>query len=122
MVSVTVAQGETHIQLTAGLTAEDSAGVMSALAFVKPFYTGTSVATGQDAFEFAQAVAATLALLRTDAETRIAGLLFELPVIDAGAAESIEQRFGKEITDLVAGIRQLMRLQELTFSQQEAVH
>jgi GTP pyrophosphokinase len=121
MVSIAVAQGETHVQLSAGLTAEDSAGVMSALAFVKPFYTGTSVVTGQDAFEFAQAVAATLALLRTDAETRIAGLLFELPVIDAGAAESIEQRFGKEIADLVAGIRQLMRLQELTFGQQEAV-
>ncbi|MDB5762571.1 MAG: relA [Herminiimonas sp.] len=120
MVSIAAAQTETHVQLSAGLAAEDSARVMAALAFVKPLYAGRTVGTGQDAFEFSQGVATVLASLKIDAETRIAALLFELPVIDAAAAESIEPRFGKEVADLVIGIRQLMRLHEQTFGQQEA--
>lgn len=121
MVSIAAAQSEAHVRLSGGLTVEDDARVMAALAFVRPLYTGTTVATGQDTFEFSQAVAATLALLKTDAETRIAGLLFELPIIDPHAAESIEARFGKEVADLVTGIRQLMRLHEMTFGQQEVI-
>jgi GTP pyrophosphokinase len=121
MVSVAFAQSETHVQLTAGLTAEEGARVMDASAFVKPLYSGKAASNGQDAFEFSLGVAATLALLKTDAETRIAGLLFELPAVDSKSAESMEQRFGKEITDLVTGIRQLMRLHELTFGQQEII-
>ncbi|OGB22994.1 MAG: GTP pyrophosphokinase [Burkholderiales bacterium RIFCSPLOWO2_02_FULL_57_36] len=119
MVSIAAAQNEAHVQLTASLGAEDSARVMDALAFVKPIYQGTTVATDQDRFDFCQGVATTLALLETDAETRIAGLLFELPAIDAVAAGTIELRFGTEVAVLVAGIRQLMRLHEITFSQQQ---
>jgi GTP pyrophosphokinase len=121
MVSIVAAQGEAHVQLSGGLTDEDDARVMAALAFVKPLYTGATVPTGQDTFEFSQGVATTLALLKTDAETRIAGLLFALPLVDASAAESIEAHFGKEVADLVNGIRQLMRLHEVTFGQQEIV-
>jgi GTP pyrophosphokinase len=119
MVSIASAQSETHVQLSSGLTEQDSLRVMDALAFVKPIYTGKSVSTGQDAFEFSQGVATVLAQLKTDADTRISGLLFELPVIDPQLAESIEARFGTEVADLVTGIRQLMRLHELTFAQQE---
>ena len=121
MVSIAAAHNETHVQLSAGLSAEDGARVMDALAFVKPIYQGTAVATDQDRFEFCQGVATTLALMETDAETRIAGLLFELPAIDAEAAGTIESRFGSEIADLVTGVRQLMRLHETTFSQHETV-
>lgn len=121
MVSIAVAHSDTSDQLTSGLSAEDSARVMEALAFVKPLYTGKTVVTGQDAFDFSQGVATVLASLKTDAETRIASLLFELPVIDSKAAEGIEGRFGKEIADLVTGIRQLMRLHEMTFGQQEVI-
>ena len=119
MVSIVATPGEVSAQLSAGLSAEDSARVQDALAFVEPFYRGKTVATGQDTFEFAQGAATTLSLLNTDADTRIAGLLFELPVVDPKAAESIEERFGIEIADLVAGIRQLMRLHEQTFGYQE---
>ena len=119
MVSIAALKSETPEQLTAGLNAEDSARVLAALAFVKPIYENKIVVTGQDAFIFAQGVATTLAQLKTDVDTRIAGLLFELPVIDPKVADSIEARFGKEIADLVAGIRQLMRLHEVTFGQQE---
>ncbi|HWV62022.1 MAG TPA: bifunctional (p)ppGpp synthetase/guanosine-3',5'-bis(diphosphate) 3'-pyrophosphohydrolase, partial [Oxalicibacterium sp.] len=43
---------------------------------------------------------------------------FELAELDPAAAEKIAERFGKEVADLVTGIRQLMRLHELTFVQQ----
>jgi GTP pyrophosphokinase len=121
MVSVVATQSETSVQLSSGLTAEDSARVMDALAFIEPLYRGKSVVTGQDAFDFAQGISTTLALLNTDVDTRIASLLFELPIIDAKASETIEARFGKDISDLVAGIRQLMRLHGQTFGQQETV-
>ncbi len=119
MVSIVATPSEAHVQLTAGLSAEDGARVQDALAFIEPIYRGKTVPTGQDTFEFAQGAATTLALLNADADTRIAGLLFELPVVDPKAAESIESRFGPDIADLVGNIRQLMRLHEQTFGYQE---
>jgi GTP pyrophosphokinase len=119
MVSIVATQSDTHLQLSAGLTADDSARVTDALAFIEPFYRDNAVATGQNAFAFAQGVATTLAWLNTDADTRIAGLLFDLPLFDAKAAEGIEARFGKDVADLVRGIRQLMKLHVQTFGQKE---
>jgi GTP pyrophosphokinase len=121
MVSLAVTQSDINQQLTAGLSAEDSVRLVAALEFVKPLYAGKAIITGQDAFAFSQGVVAVLAGLKTDADTRVAGILFELAVFDAKAAEIIEARFGKEIGDQVAGIRQLMRLHESTFSQQEVL-
>jgi GTP pyrophosphokinase len=127
MVSVASSQSDTHELLRSGLTEHDSARVMDALAFVKPFYSGKTVSAGKDAFEseqdtfeFAQGVATVLAQLETDADTRIAALLFELENINPAAAEKIAERFGTEVYDLVAGVRQLMRLHETTFVQHEA--
>ncbi|HYD96118.1 MAG TPA: bifunctional (p)ppGpp synthetase/guanosine-3',5'-bis(diphosphate) 3'-pyrophosphohydrolase [Noviherbaspirillum sp.] len=119
MVSIVATPSEAHVHLSAGLTAEDSARVLDALAFVEPIYRGKAVPTGQDTFAFAQGTALTLSLLNSDADSRIAGLLFELPAIDPKAAEGIEARFGADIADLVGGIRQLMRLHEQTFGYQE---
>lgn len=121
MVSIAATQSDAQTQLSSGLTAEDGARVLEALGFIEPSYSGKTVATGQDAFAFAQGVAMALTQLNTDADTRIAGLLFELPVLDPVAAEGMETRFGKEIADLVGGIRQLMRLHEQTFGQKEVV-
>lgn len=120
MVSVAATQSETHEQLSSGLSVEDGARVMQAFEFIKPLYEGKTVATGQDAFEFMQGVATTLALLNTDADTRIAALLFELPVLAPTAMGEIEDRFGAEIVELVVDIRQLIRLHEQTFGQLEA--
>jgi len=119
MVSIAATQSDTQAKLSSGLTVDDGARVLDALAFIEPIYRGKKVSTGQDAFEFAQGVAATLAHLNTDADTRIAGLLFELPVLDINAAVALEARFGTEIADLVAGIRQLMRLHDQTFGYQD---
>ncbi len=118
MVSVANLQSDIPTQLTAGLSAQDSQRVLDAYDFVMPLYVGKSVVTGQGALDFAQGVATTLASLKGDAETIITGMLFELPVINAEAAENIETRFGKDVIDLVTGTRQLMRLRELTFGQQ----
>ncbi|WP_194723519.1 RelA/SpoT family protein [Noviherbaspirillum malthae] len=115
MVSIVASPSETHVQLTAGLTAEDGARVLDALAFVEPIYRDHLVVTGQDAFAFSQGVATTLALLNTDTDSRIAGLLFELAEFDPAAYDCIEERFGKEISDLVTGIRTLMKLHGQTF-------
>ena len=120
MVSIAAANDEVAVQLVAGLSEADARHVLAALEFVRPLYSGNPVATGQDAFVFSENVAVTLASLATDAETRIAGLLFELPMIDAKAAEQIEARFGAESAALVDRIRQLMRLHEMTFGQHRA--
>ncbi|TFW10502.1 bifunctional (p)ppGpp synthetase/guanosine-3',5'-bis(diphosphate) 3'-pyrophosphohydrolase [Oxalobacteraceae bacterium OM1] len=119
MVSIVAKPSEAPVQLSSGLTPEDSARVLDALAYVQPHYEGRTVITGQDAFAFAQGVSATLASLNTDADTRIAGLLFELARVDSAEADKMEAHFGKEVADLVSGIRQLMRLHEQAFSQAE---
>jgi GTP pyrophosphokinase len=118
MVSLAATQSETHL-LIAGLTADESARVVAALEFVKPIYSGKKVVTGQDAFVFVQGVTRVLASLKTDVDTRVAGVLFELTMLDPVVAETIEARFGKEIADMVTGVRQLMRLHETALAQQE---
>ena len=111
MVSVvTVREG--NEQMTVGLSADDSARLMAAADFVRGPYLNRTVTTGQDAMAFSSGVVATLAGLRTDVDTRIAGMLFELVAIDQTLAAQIESRFGKEIAHMVAGIHQLMRLHE----------
>jgi GTP pyrophosphokinase len=112
MVSVATLDGDE--QLTAGLRAEDGARLMAAVAFATGPYAGKQVPTGQDAMAFSRGVVSALASLKTDIDTRLAGMLFELTAIAPEAAAQIEPRFGKEVADMVAGIRQLMRLHEGT--------
>ena len=111
MVSV-VAITQGNDQLAQGLSADDAARLKAATEFVRDAYFNRVVPTGQDAMAFSAGVVATLAGLKTDADTRIAGMLFELVALDASLAEQIESQFGKEIADMVSGIRQLMRLHE----------
>ncbi|WP_050476739.1 RelA/SpoT family protein [Herbaspirillum rhizosphaerae] len=121
MVSVVAVPQEGSAPIVAGLSPEDAARVLSALAFVEPLYAGKPIPSGQDALQFVQGVVSVLTALNVDAETRIAGLLFELHVLDLDAAALIEERFGKDITDLVAGVRQLMRFHSLTFQHPQEV-
>jgi GTP pyrophosphokinase len=112
------ALGSATARLVQGLSPEDSARVEDALAYAGDAYQDKLCSFGQNALEFSIGVASTLAYLRSDAETRIAGLLFELAVIEPSAAAGLETRFGKEVTDLVTGVRQLIRLREMTVGQQ----
>ncbi|MDF3036217.1 MAG: bifunctional (p)ppGpp synthetase/guanosine-3,5-bis(diphosphate) 3-pyrophosphohydrolase [Paucimonas sp.] len=116
MVSTVLAHGVAEEQLTVGLSGEEAGRVLDAVSFVKPVYSGHVLVTGQDAFNFSLGVALTLSQLNTDADSRVAALLFELPVIDAKASEGIAARFGQQAAELVSDVRQLMRLHEITFS------
>ncbi|MBQ5947261.1 bifunctional (p)ppGpp synthetase/guanosine-3',5'-bis(diphosphate) 3'-pyrophosphohydrolase [Massilia sp. ST3] len=110
----TAALGDARAQLVQGLSPEDCARVHGALDYASEAYGERLASSGQNAFEFSLGVAGTLAYLRTDTETRIAGLLFELAIFDAAAADKLEERFGKEVADLVRGQFQLIRLRDLT--------
>jgi len=105
--------------LLEGLSESDAARVVQALEFVTPYYEDHCIKTEQNALQFVVGVASTLALLRTDVDTRIAGLLFELSEVNPLAAAKIEAKFGKEIAELVAGVRRLMRLREATLTQHD---
>lgn len=117
MVSISATGSQS--QLLEGLSENECDRVMAALEFITPLYAHRQVVTEQNALQFVQGVVATLAMLRTDVDTRIAGLLFELPELSPVAAEQIESRFGKEIADLVSGIRRLMRLREAALTQHD---
>ena len=110
--------GSATTQLVEGLGAEDCARVQAALAYASEAYADRVCSSGQNAFEFALGVANTLAFLRSDAETRIAGLMFELTVLDPKAVTGLETRVGREATDLVTGVRQLIRLRDMTVGHQ----
>jgi len=117
MVSITALTSATSEQLVQGLSPDDSARMLAALDFASGAYGDKVCASGQAAIDFAVGVAGTLAFMRTDVETRIAGLMFELTLLDTTQAPIIEPRFGQEVSDLVAGVRQLIRLRELTQTQ-----
>ena len=108
------ALGSATAELVQGLGAEDGARVEAALAYASEAYQNKLCTSGQGALEFSVGVASTLAFLRSDAETRIAAVLFEMTVIEPAAAAGLETRFGKEVTDLVSGVRQLIRLRDMT--------
>ncbi|MBC7860887.1 MAG: bifunctional (p)ppGpp synthetase/guanosine-3',5'-bis(diphosphate) 3'-pyrophosphohydrolase [Burkholderiaceae bacterium] len=117
MVSIAIQDGASAGQLLQGLGEADSARVRDALAYAAEVYAGRLNFSGQPAFEFSLGVANTLAFLRSDAETRIAGLLFELTLLEPTQAGLLEARFGQQVADLAAGVRQLIRLRELTLGQ-----
>ena len=116
---VSLSASITESQLVEGLSAADAERVKQALEFVTPYYEDHCIITEQNALQFAVGVASTLAMLKTDVDTRIAALLFELTEANPLAAEKIEARFGKEISELVAGVRRLLRLREATLTQHD---
>ncbi|RJG14652.1 RelA/SpoT family protein [Massilia cavernae] len=118
MVSI-AALGSATTQLVQGLSPDDAARVKAALDYAGEAYEGKTCTSGQDALDFSIGVAGTLAYLNTDAETRIAGLLFELTVLDPDASAGLEARVGKDATDLVSGVRQLIRLRDMTVGQKD---
>jgi GTP pyrophosphokinase len=73
MVSITALTSATSEQLVQGLSPDDSARMLSALDFASTAYGDKVCTSGQAAIEFSVGVAGTLAFLRTDVETRIAG-------------------------------------------------
>ena len=71
MVSIAGPQSNDSGNFCAGLSESDAARVLAAQAFVAPVYFSHNVVTGENALAFSEGVAATLASLKTDADTRI---------------------------------------------------
>ncbi|HAV34759.1 MAG TPA: GTP pyrophosphokinase [Massilia sp.] len=113
----TAALGDATTQLVQGLSPEECARVQHALDYAAAAYGERVIASGQNAFEFSLGVAGTLAYLRSDVETRIAGLLFELALFEPELVETLEQLFGAEVATQVRGVQQLIRLRDLTLGQ-----
>ena len=113
----TAALGDATTQLVQGLSPEECARVQHALDYAAAAYGERTLASHQNAFEFSLGVAGTLAYLRSDVETRIAGLLFELAMFEPAIVETLEQLFGSEVATLVRGVQQLIRLRDLTVAQ-----
>lgn len=114
----TAALGDATTQLVSGLNPEECARVQDALDYAAVAYGERACSSGQNAFEFSLGVAGTLAYLRTDVETRIAGLLFELAIVEPPLVETLERLFGAEVASLVRGVQQLIRLRDLTVGHQ----
>ena len=112
------ALGDARRQLTEGLAPDDSLRVQEALDYAGEAYGERTCASGDSALAFSLGVAGTLAYLRSDAPTRIAGLLFELALMEPAEGATFEHRFGKEVADLVGGVQQLIRLRDLTVGHQ----
>lgn len=104
--------------LTAGLNREDAQRLALALEFVTELYEGRRLGTGEEALEHALGLAAGIAQLRLDADARMAGLLFAAPSFAprnaAAMQEELQQRFGRTVASLVAGITRLNSLRVLT--------
>ena len=106
--------GDTKTGLVQGLSPEDCVRVHAALDYACGAYGARLAGSGQSAFEFSLGAAGTLAYLNTDAETRIAGLVFELALMDPAVFTDLEERFGAGVVALVQGVHQLIRLRDLT--------
>jgi GTP pyrophosphokinase len=86
--------------------------VEAALALATERVGDAAGSTGEPIVEHARGVLAILERLRVDEPTRVAAVLFGLG--EACPLEAIESRFGQEVRTLVGGMRQLLRLKDLT--------
>jgi GTP pyrophosphokinase len=109
--------GDAKTGLVQGLSVDDCVRVHGALDYAFGAYGARLAGSGQSAFEFSLGAAGTLAYLNTDAETRIAGLLFELALMEPAVFADLEERFGADVVALVQGVHQLIRLRDLTAGQ-----
>jgi len=100
--------------IAAGLPEADVLRLRQACEFALTIYAGKPLGTGEPALEHALGLAASLAALRLDAETRIAGLLFAAPQYLADSQEKLTATFGPVVASLVAGIAKLNRLRVVT--------
>lgn len=124
---------DTLVTLTMGLDPAASSSVMGALALARELYAGRTLPTGEDMLSHAIGMAAIVADLEVDVDTRVAALLFasgdilqaqahgqagdgRAPVSGAGqsAHEALGDRFGAAVADLVLGLQRLKGLRLAT--------
>jgi GTP pyrophosphokinase len=102
------------VPIAAGLPEADALRLGRAYEFARSIYADKRLGTGEPALEHALGLAASLAALRLDAETRIAGILFAAPQYLADGQDKLAADFGPVVASLVAGIAKLNRLRVVT--------
>ena len=100
--------------IAAGLPEADAVRLRRAYALALTIYADKLLGTGEPALEHALGAATSLAALRLDAETRIAGLLFAAPQYLPDSQDQLVAGFGPAVAGLVAGIAKLNRLRVVT--------
>ena len=100
--------------IAAGLPEADAVRLRRAYALALTIYADKLLGTGEPALEHALGAATSLAALRLDAETRIAGLLFAAPQYLPDSQDQLVADYGPTVAGLVAGIAKLNRLRVVT--------
>ncbi len=100
--------------IAAGLPEADAVRLRRAYALALTMYSDKRLGTGEPALEHALGAATSLAALRLDAETRIAGILFAAPQYLPDSQDQLAAGFGPAVAGLVAGIAKLNRLRVVT--------
>ncbi|MGP1675683.1 MAG: RelA/SpoT family protein [Burkholderiales bacterium] len=100
--------------IAAGLPEADADRLRRAYALALTIYADKRLGTGEPALEHALGAASSLAALRLDAETRIAGILFAAPQYLPDSQDQLAAGFGPAVAGLVAGIAKLNRLRVVT--------
>jgi GTP pyrophosphokinase len=89
-------------------------------ALVEPLYAGKALRTGEPFIAHADGIATIVATLRPDADLLAAAHLFGVYDVLRDPDDWLRSRFGASVAQLVADLRQLMRLSELTRSREES--
>jgi len=100
--------------ISAGLAASEAARLRRACDFAVSMYADKRLGTGEPALEHALGLAGSLAALRLDVESRIAGMLFAAPQYLEHSEDRLSAEFGSGVAGLVAGIAKLNRLRVVT--------
>ena len=105
--------GESDV-LGAALSEEERGALERALDFARDVYGEKLLGTGEPAYDHALGLARNAAGLKLDADARIAGLLFAVPVYLSDSEEKLQAAFGATVASLVAGISRLNALRVIT--------
>jgi GTP pyrophosphokinase len=92
----------------------DAVRLRGAYEFAVSVYADKRLGTGEPVLEHALGVVSSLAALRLDVESRIAGILFAVPQYLADSEDKLAAAFGASVAALVAGIAKLNRLRMVT--------
>ena len=93
-----------------GLDPAGSSALMSALALARELYAGLTLPTGEDTLSHAMGMTTIVAGLEVDVDTRIAALLFATGEILKEPRETLSEKFGPAVAELVLGLHRLKGL------------
>ncbi|MCU0768999.1 MAG: bifunctional (p)ppGpp synthetase/guanosine-3',5'-bis(diphosphate) 3'-pyrophosphohydrolase [Burkholderiaceae bacterium] len=99
--------------------ADAAAGDAATRALVEPLYAGRTLRTGESFIAHADGIVAIVARLRPDADLIQAARLFGVYDVLREPDDWLRSRFGPAVAQLVADLRQLMRLSELTRARED---